>query len=151
MPVLSWLQRKKPSLPIIEHPVFGRLEATLLNGNGTYFWETSRDLVTPKGTIGIFFDAPVDGPTDAQVQLWRWIYQNQETLSKSAEPLVLNRLRDFQLESRLGDLVWSGVGLSPDGNSKSPWDMSFLLGAEQGAILTAYFVDGVPTTVSFDD
>lgn len=151
MSILSWLKRKEPSLPTIEHPVFGWLEATLINDNGTYFWETSRDLVTPKGTIGIFFDAAAVGPTDAQIQLWQWIYQNQESLSKSAEPLLLNCLRDFRLGSRLGDLVWSGVGLSPDGNSESPWDMSFRLGAEQGAILTAYFVDGVPTTVSFDD
>jgi len=151
MSFFRWLQRAERSLPIIEHPVFGKLEATLINKDGTFFWDTPRSLVTPKGSVGIFVDASSDGPTDAQVALWHWIYENAETLAKLAEPLMIDRLREFGLDTHIRDLVWSAVGLSRDGHSRSPWDMSFELLAEDNAVLTAYFVDGVPTTISFDD
>lgn len=98
--------------------------------------------------IGIFLDGTVDGPSERQVELWTWIYGNFEHLAKLAEPLLLERLRDFRLEARFGELVWSGVGLSPDGDKAGKWDLSFEL---PDGIFTVYFEDGIPTTVSFDD
>ena len=134
-----------------EHPLFGKLEATLINKDGSYFWETPEPLITPKGRIGVFMDAPESGPTDDQVALWHWIYENVDSLTNLAQPLMLERLRDFQLEGRIPDLAWSAVGLSRDGDTKSPWDISFQPKGEESPILTAYFVNEVPTTVSFDD
>ena len=151
MRLISLLKKASPSLPRMEHPIFGQLEATLINEDGTYFWETSDPLLTSKGPICVYFDASADGPTDDQVVLWNWIYGNADTLAKSAEPLLLDRLRDFHLENHIRDLVWSAAGLSPDGDISGPWDMSFELRANHSAILTAYFVDGDPITVSFDD
>lgn len=149
MSIFSFFKRAKPSLPQIDHPVFGPMVATLANDNGSFFWETSDPFVTPKGRIGVFLDGQGDGPSEAQVELWQWIYDNIESLTKAAEPLLLNRLRDFGLEDRASDLVWTDVGLSPDGSRDGPWDLSFEL-PEYGYVLTAYFENSSPTGVSVD-
>ena len=147
---------ERPPLPRIDHTVFGRMEATLVNEDGSYFWETPDGVPTPKGPISIFLDGRMDGPSEAQVALWAWIYENSERLINSAQPILLDRLREFGLERHIGDLVWSAAGLSPDGDRNGRWDLSFELSAGNsrfdGAILTAYFVEGVPTgVVNFDD
>jgi hypothetical protein len=151
MSVLAWLTLGKAPLPRTKHPVFGRIEATIALGDGIYFWETSEDLRTHKGPIAIAFDAKQDGPSPAQVHLWHWIYEGHGELAELARPLLLGRLNDFCLHSRLNDLVWKGVGLSVDGSAKSAWTMSFGFPLEESPLLTAYFQDGVPVTVSFDD
>jgi hypothetical protein len=154
MGILSFFTKAEASLPSIEHPVFGKMEATLVNDDGSYFWETPEHLDTLKGPIGVFCDGPVEGPSDEQVALWNWIYENSERLAKLAEPLLVDRLQSFGLQPQAGNLVWSAVGLARDGHKDSPWDMSFNLSAENhrlgGAILTAYFEGGAPTGVSID-
>jgi hypothetical protein len=135
----------------MDHPVFGKVEASVCNKDGTYYWETSSPLVTPRGAIHITFDAGANGPSDAQVAHWQLIYDDAEALVRSAQPLLLERLQDFHLESHLGDLLWSGIALSSDGSSTSPWQMSFELEVGHSATLTASFVGGIPVTVSFDD
>jgi hypothetical protein len=156
MGILNFFTRAKPFLPRIEHPVFGPMEATLINDDGSYFWETPDPLPTAKGPVSIFLEGQIDGPSEEQVSLWRWIYENSERFAKSAEPRLLDRLREFGLEEHIGNLHWSAAGLSPDGDKCGPWDMSFTLSADKsrfaGAILTAYFEDGVPTgVVNFDN
>jgi|GEM_PF-3942122 len=155
MGILSFFTRDRPSLPRVDHPVLGPMEATLVNKDGSYFWETSGPLVTPKGSISVFLDGSINGPSEEQVALWNWIYENSERLARSAEPLLLDRLRDFSLEAHIGDLVWSAAGLSADGDRSGTWNLSFDLSAEgsdqDGAILTAYFENGLPIVVSFDD
>ncbi len=98
----------------------------------------------------VFLDGDITGPSEAQVALWQWIYDNVDDHTKAAEPLLLDRLKDFELEDRIGDLVWTAVGLSPDGTKDGRWDMSFELPAKYGAIFTAYFENGIPTSVSVD-
>ncbi len=157
MGILNLFKRAEcPSLPSIDHPVFGRMEATLLNEDGSYFWETPEGVLTPSGPISIFLDGSIDGPSNAQVALWDWIYANSERIINSAQPLLLDRLREFGLESHVGDLVWCSAGLSPDGDRDGNWDVSCKLSASNsrfdGAILTVYFAQGVPTgVVNFDD
>jgi hypothetical protein len=156
MGILNFLKRARPSLPQIEHPVLGSIEATLANDDGSYFWETPSPLPTGKGPISVFFDGGIEGPAEEQVALWEWIYENSERFTKFAEPLLLNRLREFGLETYIGNLVWSAAGLSPDGDRRGPWDMSFTLSVNgnryDGAILTAYFANEAPTgVVNFDD
>ena len=142
---------KRSSLPRIEHRVFGQMEATLVNEDGSYFWETPEPFPTAKGPISVFFDGSGEGPSAEQISLWQWIYDNSERFSQLAKPLLLDRLNDFGLEARIDDLIWTGVGLSPDGEKDGPWDMSFELPGDHSPILTAYFKEGIPTTVSFDD
>ena len=130
------------------------MEATLLNDNGSYFWETPDPLVTEKGEISVFLDGPLDGPSEKQVAFWQWLYVNSETLAEAAQPLLRDRLREFGLDASVSSLVWSAAGLSTNGNQDGSWDMSFTLstaGKLQGAILTAYFENGVPTIISLDD
>lgn len=156
MGILNFFKGGKPSLPKIEHPVFGAIEATLKNDNGSYFWESPNPLPTEKGPISVFFDGGIDGPREEQVALWEWIYENSERFTEAAEPMLLDRLRDFGLERYIGNLAWSAAGLSPDGDRRGPWDMSFTLSVDDnpydGAILTAYFANEAPTgIVNFDD
>ena len=148
MGIMNLFKRAKP-LPRIEHPIFGPMEATLADEDGSYFWETRDPIPTSKGTISVFLDGSIHGPSEEQIALWRWIHDNSERLAKSAEPLLLDRLRAFGLEEHICDLVWTAAGLSPDGDKLGPWDMSFEL--PSGAILTANFENGVPTSVTFDD
>ncbi len=157
MGILNLFKRtERPFLPRIDHPIFGRMEATLVNEDGSYFWETPDGVPTTNGPISIFLDGDVNGPSEAQIVLWRWIDENSQQLINAVRPFLLDRLREFGLESRISDLVWNATGLTSDGASCSSWDLSFELSSGKsrfdGAILTAYFVDGVPTgVVSFDD
>lgn len=151
MGILSFFKKARPSLPRIDHPIFGEMVATMVNENGSLFWENPDPFTTPKGQISVFLDGKDSGPSEEQVALWQWIYNNIGLLTKAAEPLLLDRLRDLGLEDCIGDLVWIAVGLSPDGNRNGPWDISLELPAKHGAILTAYFENEVPTAVSVDD
>ncbi len=156
MGIIGFFRKPKQVLPRIQHPVFGWLDATLHNDDGSYFWETPDAVRTPKGEVSVFLDGPVTGPSEAQVALWEWMYANSKSLAQSAEPHLLQTLADFGLECDLSDLTWSAVGLSADGSIEMPWDMSFTLSLTgskfDGAILTAYFAAGVPTgVVSLDN
>jgi hypothetical protein len=151
MSILSFFKKARPSLPRIDHPLFGHMVATLVNENGSLFWENPDPFTTPKGQVSVFLDGKDCGPSEEQVALWQWIYDNLERLTKAAEPLLIDRLRDFGLEDRIGDLVWTAVGLSPDGSRDGPWNISFELPAKHGAILTAYFENELPKAVSVDD
>ena len=149
MGISKWFRRSTPVLPRLEHPIFGEIQATIDVGGGLYFWETPESLVTAKGPIGIFFDAPAEGPSVQQVEMWDWVYRNSESLTWTAEPEFRSRMAELGIEHRFSELVWSAVGLSKDGDPAKRWDMSFELA--DGAILTTYFSDGVPVSVSFDD
>jgi hypothetical protein len=151
MGILSFFKRARSSLPCIEHPIFGLMDATIVNKDGSLFWETRNSFPTSKGPISVFLDGDAKGPSEAQVVLWQWVYDNMEHLTKAAEPLLLDRLKDFKQEEHIGDLTWISVGLSPDGNKSGPWDLSFELPTKRGAILTVYFENEVPTGVSVDD
>ena len=156
MGILSFLRKPRLVLPRVQHPIFGLMEATLQNDDGSFFWETPGTMQTPKGEISVFLDGPVTGPSQEQVALWDWIYANSENLVHLAEPHLLQTLADFGLERHLDDLCWSAVGLSTDGSRESPWDMSFALpisGSKfDGAILTVCFAAGAPTgIVNFDN
>jgi hypothetical protein len=149
MGILNIFRRTTPSLPRLDHPVFGPIDATMANEDGSLFWQTAEGVATPRGVIGISFDGTADGPSQRQVELWTWIHDTFEALARSAEPLLLETLRDFNLEARFGELKWSGADLSPNGDRAGPWALSFEL--TDGSILTAHFEDEVPTVVSFDD
>lgn len=131
----------------MDHPVFGPIEATIDHANGHYFWETPLGVNTEKGEIGVFFDAPSDGPSAAQVAMWHQILSDSDRLSQKAEPLLRDRLLEFGWADRYGELKWSAVGLSTDGSVGSDWDMSFSI---PEAIFTVYFKHGMPETVSCD-
>jgi hypothetical protein len=149
MRIFNFFGKAKPSLPSIQHPVFGRMEATLVNEDGSYFWETPEPIPTSKGPISVFLDAPATGPNQAQVELWNWIYDNQKELREAAEPIMKATLTEFGLQALLEKLSWTSVGLSPDGERSGAWDVSFEF--PNGPIFTANFKGGVPTSVSVDD
>ena len=48
MGILNLFRRATPSLPRIEHPLFGPMEATLVNDDGSLFWETPDGVPTPR-------------------------------------------------------------------------------------------------------
>jgi len=122
------------------------MEATLDAKDGFYFWETPDHLGTEKGEIGIFCDAPETGPTDEQVLLWKFIYENVEFFQKSAESLLRDRLDDFSCNHRYHELIWCSVLLSRDGERSSLWEISFEL--PEVAIFDVSFVHGEPTIVN---
>ena len=76
--------------------------ATLVNENGSLFCENPDPFTTPKGQVSVFLDGKDCGPSEEQVALWQWIYDNLERLTKAAEPLLIDRLRDFGLEDQIG-------------------------------------------------
>lgn len=127
------------------------MTATLVNDDGSFFWETPEPISTQRGQISVFCDGDTCGPSEQQIALWHWVYSNVEHLTKIAKPLLLDRLRDFGLEERINDLVWTAVSLSPDGTKDGPWDISFEMPIKHSAILTAYFRNGIPIGVSVDD
>ncbi|MEQ1542360.1 MAG: hypothetical protein ABL926_08915 [Novosphingobium sp.] len=148
MGIFSWFSQKPPALPKLDHPIFGKLVATIDHGDGTFFWETQEQMQTSKGKIGIFCDAPDSGPSENQVSQWMSIYANFEYIRAKSEKILIDRLEDFGLESRIDEMIWSAVGLSIDGSMSSPWDISFDLDCK---IFTAYFEDGKPKLVTCDD
>jgi hypothetical protein len=148
MGIFSWLFKSTPLQPDMIHPVFGAIQMTLDNDDGTKFWETIEYSKTPKGTVGFFFDAPATGPSDAQVAQWHHIYENYETIFAGIEALIRNELRNYGIEDQFSQLEWSGVGLSNDGSMDSLWNLSFE--TPDGAILTVNFDQGVPGAVTFD-
>jgi hypothetical protein len=149
MRIFNFFGKAKPSLPSIQHPLFGRMEATLVNEDGSYFWETPEPIPTSKGSISVFLDAPESGPNQAQVNLWNWIYDNHKDLSEAAEPMMKATLSEFGLQAQFEKLSWVSTGLSPDGERTGAWDMAFEL--PNGSIFTVYFKAGVPAAVGVDD
>jgi hypothetical protein len=149
MRIFDFFKRMKPSLPTIAHPVFGRMDATLVNDDGSYFWETPEPIPTPKGPISVFLDGPETGPSEEQVNLWHWIYDNHKDLSKAVEPILRATLTEFGLQTHFDKLAWISTGLSPDGDKAGAWDMAFEL--QNGPIFTVHFKAGAPTVVDVDD
>lgn len=151
MAIFDFFKRARPSLPSIDHPVFGAISATMVNEDGSLFWESPDPFTTPKGLMQVFFDADSFGPSEAQVALWSWIYDNVEQFTQAVKPMLLDRLKDFAIEDHIDDLVWTGAGLSPDGRKDGRWDLSFELQKIHSPIFTVYFENGIPTAVSADD
>ncbi len=148
MSFFQWLKLKVAPYPVIEHSIFGRLQATIRHDDGTFYWES--EVATPKGNIEVFFDAPVAGPSDAQIRFWNWIRENHERLAESARNLLLDALQTYDLEHRFAFLVWNGVELPVGGDRNRPWDMSFHLGDREGALLSLSFENGIPMHATLD-
>ena len=147
MTFLSWFRQSKTSLPAMDHPVFGKIGATLEVREEVYFWEMQDDLVTEKGNISVFFDAAATGPSADQVAMWHRVFTDFDDYFTLAKPLLKARLDEFGLGDRINDLPWTGVGLAADGKDTSPWDLSFDVAYK---IFTVCFEQGHPSFVTCD-
>ena len=147
--MLEWT--RKP-VPMIEHPVFGRLRASVRGDGGRWLWESLDLLPTSRGEADLSFQAGPSGPDPShEVQLHE-IVAALDPLTAAAAPMIDVNLGGW-LERSIGDdpwteLEWRGACLT---GSPDVFDLHYSSRSGPEALIMVRFEAAEPVAVRIDD
>lgn len=149
MNFLSRLFKPSPSLPSVQHPKFGKMQAVIDYGNGMYYWEADGPVDTQLGNLEPSFDAPVEGPSEVQTNRWQEIVDNYPSHFLNAEHLLRENLAGFGDEGEFDRLKLISVDLHDRPDVEFEWAFAYEL-PKNGMIYTVLFANNNPKVVTVD-
>ena len=149
MGVLEWARR---SVPMVEHPSFGPLRASVRGDGGPWLWEALDLRDTPRGEADLGFEAGSSGPGPAHVAQLDEIVADLDQLTAAAAPIIDLKLGGW-LERSLGDDPWSELEWQGARVTGRPGEfkLHYSCRSWSDALITVTFEDGKPIGVQIDD
>ena len=149
MGVFEWARR---SVPMMEHPNFGPLRASVRGDGGPWLWETLQLLDTPRGEADLGFEAGSSGPGASHEAQLDEIVSNLDRLTAAAAPMIDVKLGGC-LEHSIGDdpwseLEWQGARLT---GRNGDFQLHYSCRSWPDAMVTVSFEGRRPVSVQIDD
>lgn len=149
MGVLEWTRKY---VPMMEHPFFGPLRASIRGEGGTWVWEALELHSTRRGDADLGFEAGTSGPgTSHETQLDE-IVCDLDRLTAAAAPIIDVKLGGW-LERSLADdpwaeLEWQGARLT---GRTGDFQLHYSCRSWPDAMVNVIFEAGRPARLEIDD
>lgn len=149
MGVFEWARR---SVPMMEHPSFGPLRASVHGDGGPWLWESLNLLDTSRGEADLGFEAGSSGPGASHEAQLDEIVADLDVLTASAAQMIDLKLSGC-LERSLGDNPWSELewqGARLTGRS-GDFQLHYSCRSWPEALVAVMFQDRQPVGIRIDD
>ena len=150
--LLANMSGQAPPVPAVEHGVFGLIRPSYRPKGGLWLWHSLRPLRLARGAVRVSWLADPSGPTQTQIDFWRWLVDSIDTLIEQAWSLMADEAADAAERAWAADpwemVTWTGADLPADGAHASEWSLSFAARRRPDIALTVTFREGLPAFVT---